>query len=570
MVVATPELTERICRLEDELHRVCARLDRLERGVASPPLEERTVLGTPATESPMSTDAREDGPGMVALLGRTLLALGGGFLIRALTGAGYLPAGVGVGLGLAYATAWLLACEREAARGRRLSPTFHGIAATLLAYPLLWEAVTRFDLLPTGLAAAMSALLFAALALVAGRKGLVLVSWIVALAAVGTTFALLFATHDVLAVVYGLLGLAVVVLALALFDLQPGLRWPVAFAADVAVLILVSLASRPDGLPPEYPPFSSGQALMAVLTLPAVFFGATVADTLGRVRRVDAFAVAQGTLALVVGFGGGAAIVLAQGRSPWALGLVGLVLGGVCYWAAFAFVERRHAHASSFYFYSSAGGVLTFLATGILLWREPAALAWCALALLLAQLGRRHDRMTLRNQATEYLLGAALASGLLGSTTRALWGTAAPEAMGWTALAVLAGAIATGALLVDRRLELKWWQQVPEAIPTALASLGGAALMVTLLAPWLAHLTDAPASLAALRTGVLSLVAVGLAEGGRRYSLAPARTMVFVLLALVGLRMVAEDLPLGDPAFLFVSFALYGVALIVAPRRLRA
>ncbi len=569
MALAALELNERLARIEDELRRVYARLDRLEQGAVSAPAD-LDAQGAPVAAAIPSTAAREEGPGMVGLIGRTLLALGGGFLIRAFTGSGQVPAGVGVFLGLAYAVAWLLASEREAARGRSQSATFHGFASTLLGYPLLWEAVTRFDLLTTGLAAALGALFFAALALVATRRRLAVVGFIAALFAVGTTSALFFATHAILAVVYGLLALAVVVLALALFDLQPGLRWPVAAAADLAVLVLVLLASRPGGLPAEYPPFSPSQALLAALALPTVFFGATLADTLGRARPVDAFAVAQGTLALVVGFGGGAEIMLSQGRTPWALGLAGFVLGGACYWAAFAFVERRHAHGSSFYFYSSAGGVLTLLATGILLWREPAALAWCAFALVMAQLGRRHDRMTLRNHASEYLLAAALAGGLLGSTYRALWGTFAPEGMGWTAFAVLASALATGLLLVDRRLELTWWQRVPEAIPTALASLGMAGLVVTLVAPWLASFPDAGAAVATLRTAVLSVVAMALAEIARRYSLATAGTMVYPLLALAGLRLVAEDLPRGNPAFLFLSFAFYGIALIVAPRRLRA
>jgi hypothetical protein len=570
MVVASPELTERIGRIEDELRRMGARLDCLERGSVAIEREGEAPRASPAAETQRSAAMGEDGPGTVALVGRAILVLGGGFLIRALTGGGYVSPSIGVGVGLAYAVGWLLASEREAARGRRLSATFHGIVTTLLAYPLLWEAVTRFDLLRAGAATALSAILFTALALVSARRGLVFVSWLVALVALATNFGLLFATHDVLAIVYGLLGLAVVVLVLALFDLEPGLRWPVALAADLAVLILVLLACRSEGLPAEYQPFSPGRALVAALALPAVFLGATIADTLGRVRRVDAFAVAQGTLALAVGFGGGAAIVVAQGQTPWALGLVGLLTGGMCYWAAFAFVERRHAHASSFYLYSSAGGVLTFLSTGMLFWREPAALVWCALALVLAQLGRRFDRMTLRNQATEYLLGAAVAGGLLGAIYASLFGAAVPSGMEWTAVVVLASVIATGLLLLGRRLEPRWWQRVPEVIPTALASLGLAGVVVTLLAPWLGSRPDALAALATLRTAALSTAAVGLAEAARRWSFEPARTMVFVLLALAGLRMVADDLPRGNPAFLFVSFVFYGIALILAPRRLRA
>jgi hypothetical protein len=45
--------------------------------------------------------------------------------------------------------------------------------------------------------------------------------------------------------------------------------------------------------------------------------------------------------------------------------------------------------------------------------------------------------------------------------------------------------------------------------------------------------------------------------------------LVYPLLALTGLKFVLEDFRVGRPGTLFLAFALYGLALIVAPRLAR-
>lgn len=572
MPVAADELTERLSRLEEELQRVRSRLDRLEGRAPTPALAVEGAGGRAGIASHAETPGSAPGPGALALAGRTLLALGGGFLIRALTEGGFLPTAAGVVLGLAYALVWLALADRAAALGQHTSATFHGLACALLGYPLLWEATTRFGLLGPRSAAGLAALFLGASLVVAGRRRLGVVGWASTLLAIGTIAGFLFATRDVLAVVFGSLGIAIVVLGLALRDQQPALRWPTAALADAAVLVLVWLVARPGGPPPEYPVLSPALVLLAALALPAVFIGATVAQTLGRARRVDSFDAAQGAVALALGFGGGASVLVAQGQSPAALGVVGLLLGALSYWAAFIFVERRHAHGSSFYFYSTAGGVLTLLATGILLWRDSAALAWGALAVLMAGLGRRYDRLTLRHHAAAYVLAAALASGLLQGASRALLGgeiSGGAATASLPALVVLAASLLAFGILADRRPDRTWWQRLPEAVPAALAAWGLGGLLVVIVAPWLVPLASARAAVATLRTAVLSLLAMAVAEAGRRPPLTVLGALVYPTLAVTGLKLVSEDLPSGNPATLFVSFALYGVALITAPRRLR-
>jgi hypothetical protein len=42
--------------------------------------------------------------------------------------------------------------------------------------------------------------------------------------------------------------------------------------------------------------------------------------------------------------------------------------------------------------------------------------------------------------------------------------------------------------------------------------------------------------------------------------------LVYPLLVLIGLKMVAQDFKYSRPATLFIALAVYGTALIVAPR----
>jgi hypothetical protein len=74
---------------------------------------------------------------------------------------------------------------------------------------------------------------------------------------------------------------------------------------------------------------------------------------------------------------------------------------------------------------------------------------------------------------------------------------------------------------------------------------------------------------AAVRTGVLSLLAIGLALLARRPLLQELRWLVYPVLVLGLAKVVVEDLRLGNPLGLFFAFAMIGGALILAPRFMR-
>ncbi len=72
-----------------------------------------------------------------------------------------------------------------------------------------------------------------------------------------------------------------------------------------------------------------------------------------------------------------------------------------------------------------------------------------------------------------------------------------------------------------------------------------------------------------MRTGVLSIVAIGLALAARRKVLQELRWLVYPVLVLGLFKVVVEDLRLGNPLGLFFAFGMIGGALILAPRFLR-
>ena len=97
--------------MPDRLSEIEARLERLEAVIrdlhlpdaASPSLAMSLDNALPAG----LLNVRHDATVWLTLAGRTLMVLGGAYLLRAITESGRLPASAGVVIGLGYALAWL-------------------------------------------------------------------------------------------------------------------------------------------------------------------------------------------------------------------------------------------------------------------------------------------------------------------------------------------------------------------------------------------------------------------------------------------------------------------------------
>lgn len=427
--------------LENRLEELTREVHRLERRVAH--VEGR---GTEATtpESAPRPAAEADTPvaflpetagvppaALLGLLGKACLVLAGAFLIRTFTESGAIPKPAGVGLGFAYAAAWAFAADRSGRRGQTHAAIFHTLTAALIAYPLLWEATTRLGVLSPPWAAAGLLAATAGLIAVAWRGSLEGAAWTVTLAALCTGLGLMLATSRVEAFSAVMILFGAGSLWLTYGQRWHALRWPVAVAADAAVLSLTVLAAWPGGPPAAYRGLSPRIALLLALGLVLVYLGSFAVRILQRRREVSLFEVVQTFLVLAVGFGGAVRVALATGSGSSLLGAAALAVGLGCYGAAFAFVEKQAEGGRNFAFFTSLALLLVFAGSPLLLEGAGLNAGWTLLGLLAAMLGVRFERSSLLAHGAAYLTAAALASGLIQDSIAAFLGPLGPPAPCW-------------------------------------------------------------------------------------------------------------------------------------------
>ena len=125
-------LEARITRVEEALRAVEARLASFDRA-------PQPVVAAPKIEEPVDTPLFD-----FALIGKSVLIVGGAYLLRALTETGLVPQRAGVALAYLYAIAWIAIAGWNAARGRRTPALFAAATASMIGSALIWEATTRF------------------------------------------------------------------------------------------------------------------------------------------------------------------------------------------------------------------------------------------------------------------------------------------------------------------------------------------------------------------------------------------------------------------------------------------
>lgn len=569
MVEPSPELKAEVERLSRELSALSRRVAALELEGGAP-----AQVAAPAAEAIAEIPARAEAP-FVPLVGRTLMVLGGAYLLRALSDSGTLPGRAGAIVGLAYAIAWLAAADRAAAGSARRSAVFHGLAAVLVGFPLLLETAARFETLPVSVAALGLVGFHAGACLVAVRRSLEPVAWIATLAAAVAAPALLIGTKALLPAVFTALGSAALIEVVSARTGWGGLRWPIAAAANTVVLALAWLLARTQGLPEGYAPLAPTTGVAVALLLPLLYLVSIATRTLIFQRRVSGFAMVQSGAALLVGVGGAEWVLATRGARPLGLYLALVPLGVLAYALGFTWVDRHAGRGRNYYFYSILGLVQVLTGTGGVLSGGALSALWLALAITLAVLGLRYDRDTLRVQAVVCWLGAALVASLHGV---AVDGLLAPADRAWReagavgAVVALAGPACYALLFAARPESPRWPELVPRALLAASAAVVLAGLVAGLLEGALAGASSGaadPGLTATVRTAVLAAVAVGLALGHRRWRAPELRWLVTPTLVLGGLKLLLEDLPRGRPATLFLSLAAYGGALVLVPRLLR-
>jgi hypothetical protein len=548
---------ERVAQLESSVASLQAELTALRARVAS--LE----AGTPATSGAVPVTAIPDVDaaqveGWLALAGRTLVILGGAYLLRAATAAAIVPYSWGVAAGLLYGAPWLVLASRAGARGRRLDAFCYGLSTALIGYPLVWEATVRFAVFTPPQGALLLGVLTAAAFGLSAVWRLHSLAAIVTCGALASALGLAIETEQWLP--FTTLALAVGLATLWLGYLRDWvlLRWPAALLVDLLIVILSGRASR------QFWPAVAVQLLVI-----GGYLGSFAVRTLRKGRRVIPFEVAQsiGILAIVLPclFG----FVAARPAGVVTAAAMLTAIGIAAYAVSFTMVERR-APLETLFFYSLLALTLTVAGAAI---AAPALapVVFSAAGLAAAIAARGRVPVVLWTQAALLAACGLIASGQFAAATAALAQPAGSwPAPGWTAWVALASGVAVLAIAPRREGPLLYGIA---AARLALAvfvvwSLSGA-LVYALAAPLQRLAAWSPAWLATLRTIVAVVITLAVAYASRRDGWREAGWLTYPLLVLVGAKLLASDVPSGHPLTLFLALAAYGTALIAAPRARR-
>lgn len=573
-------MDDRIARLESTIEQLGSAVESLQRRLelleAHPPGVAVPATGFGAGEA---TNARPEGPSasparrdpydpivVLSLIGRLFLVLAGGFFLRAMTEAGLLAAELGISLAFVYGIAWLVLADRAGRRAQVTSAVFHALAAALVTFPLLVEATTRFRVL-TGAGGALGlALLTAGLLFVAWRQRLHAVAWVTIVAALPTSIVLLVSAGVVMPVGCYLIALGVATMWLAYELGWTALRWPVALTAD---LVVAGVTMR--ALAPEHP-VAPHTAMLLQWALIGAYLISIAIRTIVRGRIVTVFEIVQTVAALLVAFVGTVLLTRDTGAIPAAVGLTSLILGTAGYGVAYAFVGRRAGLERNLYFYTSLALVLVLAGCALVLRGPWLGAVFAVLGAAAAGIWSREGRLYLLLHGAAYVVAASIASGALGYSA---WALAAAPVESWALPRAIMLVVLVAAALSAGLAAARPWPDgavVASGLRLVIAlclALLASGWIVGYLAPAIAGLADRRVDLGALatvRTGVLAIAALAIAWVGRHPRFREWAWLVYPLLVAVGLKMVAQDFKYSRPATLFIALAVYGAALIVAPR----
>jgi hypothetical protein len=548
------------------------RIDRLEQAGAAGVRTSTETSPTRAQAGGARAHARAPNDPIVvlSLTGRLFLVLAGGFFLRALTDSKVLPTSLGLAIGFGYALAWLYFADRAGRRGQVQVACFHALGTALIAFPLLVEATTRFKVLPGGPSVLAVSLLCAAIFTVAWRQRLNVIAWIALIGTLPTSALLLSQTGAVAPFALLLIVVGVVTLWFGYTLDWWGLRWPAALAADLAVVgatMRVLAPTQPD---------PAQVAILLQLTLLGAYVTSIAVRTLLRGRNVVPFEVAQTAAVLIVGFGGALYLARLTGILPATIGWISLAMGAASYGVAVAFLDRRRDAGPNIYYYTTLGLVHVLAGLFLLLDQSWVAVVVAVLAVVAGLSWARLGRSFMLVHAAVYLLAAGIVSGVLRYGLQAL---AVPGPGPWStpnaAMFGVLGAAACCAWLASARRSVTV-EQIASGLRLAIALVlvvAGFACVVGTLGPLAAGRVGGaldPGAFATVSTGVLALAVLAVAWLGGTPRFREWAWLVYPMLVGIGVKMATQDFKHSRPATLFIAMALYGTALILAPRMRRS
>lgn len=506
-----------------ELERLKAEVRDVERRVAFLESLQNIARAEPLAMHAAPVESAFQLPDAAPVVGRAVLGLAGAYMFRALAELGVMPRLAIVAAAIVYAGTWLWLAARRRSEGNTASSSIYALTAVLILSPLLWEATTRFGLLPHFITAALL-VAFPALGSLLGVAG-----WPIIPAAFATAITLMIQTGDLLPFAIA----TMLISALAETVASRGLRAVSALAAMGSVFLLVWIAGRSGGAPAGYSNVRPLVIALCACALPLICL-------IGVAKRRSFGFMEAGLLTPALA-------VSVYGAPVWASGSILIALCAACAWLSLC----GHAHGFTGGRIAELSALPLGLAGSFLLLATPfpASALWCAASVLVTLFStRRRDRI-LAFHGVALLASAALFSGFFVRAVVAFTGPVPGPATLPVALIGLSAALAW-------RLSTEFvWPRLAFASFTIIAA--GALLL---------ELSGMRSSLLpAFQTLYLCVAATGAsyAAGKSRPELG---WIAYGLLMIGAMKLLAIDFRESRPEILAVSLICYGVALILVPR----
>jgi hypothetical protein len=557
------------------------RLESIEAHLGLEPARPASAAASPAALSaPLASTEFGDTTALTGLIGKSLLGLALAYLLRALTENASLPVAAGVGLGLVYALGWLIWAARTPA-SETLTVSLRALTSVLIMAPLLWEANLRFQAVTSWQTAGIL-VLFSVFGLgISWRKNLTAVALVSSLAGLFLASALLLKTHDLLPYTTTLLMLALAVEVSACLEHYLGERWVVAALADLAVLLMTFVATRPAGSLEGYLPLGRGPVIGIQIALVLIYLASTFVRTLGRGFNIAAFEVAQCVVSAVLASTGALAVAQGHPTAVLSVGVFWLLCGAACYSVSFFFLTRHEGKDRNFHTYATFGLALALAGSWLLLHGWPAVAAWSALALFFIHVAGESGRVTLKLHAGVYLVLATFASGLaFMANSRFLTSDAHPASLAaGPAVWIVAAASLAAYLLLLRA-----------PVPASMSDTGtlvyrAASVLIAASALWniagigamavapICHAIGGgsetkdfcPTLLTAVLIGVAMLAAVLFQRSHR----AELKWLAWLMLGGASYKLLIQDFQQAHTFAMVISLLFYGSALVLMPRLVR-
>ncbi|MBS1802848.1 MAG: hypothetical protein JST28_05745 [Acidobacteria bacterium] len=498
---------------------------------------------------------------VIPIVGRAMLGIAGAYLLRALAASSMMPMLLVAAFGVAYAFGWLAWSAWIPNKTAR--SVYAGTAALILA-PMLWENTLAFHVFtPMSSAGLLAGFLTLAIVLDlrnAGSQG----TWVAQTIALLTTAALGFTTlHGFPFVVALLIAVFVSEFARTLEFPQPA--WPlIVLVADVALWGLIFIYSGPQDTRALYPPMSSAALIAPAFLLFATNGTAVAVRVMIRKCRIMIFEAIQVSIAFALS--ACALITFGPEHRIVILGILCLVLSVTTYLIGFRFLLAREERRSFsvFAIWSAA-----LLATGSI-----CALPTLGGAVLLAVASAASIYLATRIQSGMLLFHGTIfltTAAILSRLPEYLYGSLAgiPPAHPSSGIVVIA-ICAMGSMLLSKSKSVGVWEKVLRTILAAIAICSSTALALhgVFTGAFALGMTHGHHA-AFLRTLTICTVALAIAFIGARWHRPELTHLSYAALALIGIKLLLQDLRTGHMGLMAASIALFAVTLMGVPRLVR-